>query len=107
MKEIIDERYPPAQWNIYGCQASDGDNWMSDNPAAADALVNKILPISQYFAYVEIDQRGGKDSGLWAYYEKVAEQFDHFVMRVITDVSDIWPVFTGLFSKRERQNDAD
>jgi hypothetical protein len=107
MKQIIDERYPPTQWNIYGCQASDGDNWTSDNPVVSEILTSKILPISQYFAYVEIDKNGGKDSGLWSYYEKIATQFDNFAMRVITDVSDIWPVFTGLFSKRERQTDAD
>ncbi len=107
MKEIIDERYSPSQWNIYGCQASDGDNYPHDNPVTVDMLTNKILPISQYFAYVEIDRNGGKDSGLWAYYEKIAEEFDNFAMRVITDVSDIWPVFTGLWSKRERQANAD
>ena len=31
MEEIIRARYPSDQWNIYGAQASDGDNWHHDS----------------------------------------------------------------------------
>lgn len=99
MEEIIKERYPREQWNVYGCQASDGDNWPSDNPAAQDMLANHILPLCQYFAYVEIDQRGS-DSDLWPYYENVKASRNNFDMTVITDPADIYPVFRGLFEKR-------
>ena len=30
MEEIIRARYSPSEWNIYGAQASDGDNWHHD-----------------------------------------------------------------------------
>ncbi len=33
MNEIIEARYPLGEWNIYGAQASDGDNWADDSPA--------------------------------------------------------------------------
>ncbi|MCQ9427626.1 YeaH/YhbH family protein, partial [Pseudomonas sp. LJDD11] len=32
MQEIMAERYPSNEWNIYAAQASDGDNWNDDSP---------------------------------------------------------------------------
>lgn len=32
MNDVVEERYDPAQWNIYAAQASDGDNWADDSP---------------------------------------------------------------------------
>ncbi len=102
MKDIIDLRYPPSEWNIFGCQCSDGDNWGEDTGNVTHMLEQQILPIVQYYAYCEIDKNGGKDSDIWAYYEKIKETTDNFEMAVVTDVSEIYPVFRGLFEKRER-----
>lgn len=101
-KKIIDERYPPSEWNIFGCQASDGDNWGEDSDHAKSLLLNQILPIAQYYAYIEIDKRGGKDSDIWPYYEAVKKATTNFEMAVVSDVTEIYPVFRGLFEKRER-----
>jgi uncharacterized sporulation protein YeaH/YhbH (DUF444 family) len=30
MQRLIEARYPPAEWNIYAAQASDGDNYAGD-----------------------------------------------------------------------------
>jgi uncharacterized sporulation protein YeaH/YhbH (DUF444 family) len=30
MQQIIEQRYSPLEWNIYGAQASDGDNYSHD-----------------------------------------------------------------------------
>ena len=38
MKEVIDARYSPNEWNIYGAQASDGDNWNDDSPICRKLL---------------------------------------------------------------------
>ena len=57
MTEIIDDRYSPNEWNIYGAQASDGDNWNDDSPTCSKLLREKLLPMVQYFAYVEITKR--------------------------------------------------
>jgi len=102
MKDIIDQRYPPSEWNIFGCQCSDGDNWGEDTGNVTHMLTQQILPIVQYYAYCEIDKSGGMDSDIWAYYEKVKESANNFEMAVVTDVSEIYPVFRGLFEKRER-----
>lgn len=101
MKEIAQARYPKSQWNIFGCQASDGDNWPDDCVKSTELMSNNILPLVQYFAYVEIDRRGGKDSTLWPFYKGLKGNHKNFEMTVISDVSEIYPVFRGLFEKRE------
>ncbi len=58
MQRVIDERYSPDSWNIYAAQASDGDNTASDNDKTASLLINGILPVCQYYAYLEV----GRDS---------------------------------------------
>jgi hypothetical protein len=95
MQVIIDERYPPSRWNVYGCQASDGDNFAHDLPVAHDAMVHTILPLVQYFAYVEVDAQ--TDSQLWPVYEAVRAISPKLAMARITAAADIYPVFRGLF----------
>ena len=100
MKEVIDARYSPNEWNIYGAQASDGDNWNDDSPICRKLLEEDLLPLVQYFAYVEITKRNHQ--ALWREYQLVAERFpETFAQRQIMDVSDIFPVFHDLFQKRE------
>lgn len=101
MRQIIDERYSPEHWNIFGCQASDGDNWGEDTHETVDILTKSVLSVCQYYAYVEIDRSGGKDSDLWPHYERVQNSHNNFQMAVISDVTEIYPVFRGLFEKKE------
>jgi uncharacterized sporulation protein YeaH/YhbH (DUF444 family) len=97
---VIDARYSPNEWNIYGAQASDGDNWNDDSPICRKLLEEDLLPLVQYFAYVEITKRNHQ--ALWREYQQVAERFpETFAQRQIMDVSDIFPVFHDLFQKRE------
>lgn len=97
--KIILERYPADNWNIYVAQASDGDNWADDSPLCKDLLVKKILPLIQYYAYVEITPRDHQ--ALWRAYEELVELFpDQFAMRQIVSVGDIYPVFRELFEKK-------
>lgn len=98
MKEIVAERYPTSRWNIYGCQASDGDNYMEDLPVAFDLLAEEVMPLVQYFAYIEVDRQ--MDSQLWPVYLKAGELYPNFAMARIADAGDIYPVFRGLFEPR-------
>ena len=98
MCDIINQRYDDS-WNIYGCQASDGDNWPEDTEAAKEVLETSLLRKVQYFAYVEIDQYGGRDSDLWATYDEIKTRNENFDMTIINDAADIYPVFRRLFEK--------
>ncbi len=97
MHEIITERYPTSQWNIYAAQASDGDNWEGDSPACREILVNKIMPCLQYYAYVEITAY--EHQSLWREYEKVQEVYGNFAIQDIAGLTSIYPVFRELFKK--------
>ena len=100
MQEVIEARYSPNEWNIYGAQASDGDNWNDDSPRCRQLLEEELLPMVQYFAYVEITKRNHQ--ALWREYEHVAERFpESFAQRQIMEVGDIFPVFHDLFQKRD------
>lgn len=101
-RDIIDDRFPPSRWNIYACQCSDGDNWTADCPSAKTSLESKILPLAQYFAYVEIipKELGQRVGELWPHYEQIKAGHKNFDMASIRDVADIYPVFRGLFEKR-------
>lgn len=99
MQEVMHARYPTSEWNIYGAQASDGDNWNDDSSVCYDLLTNEIIPYLQHYAYVEITPR--EHQALWHEYESVRAQFpDSFAMQQIIDVKDIYPVFRELFQRR-------
>jgi uncharacterized protein len=100
MDEIIKARYPASEWNIYGAQASDGDNWHQDSSKCAELLVEKLLPVSRYFAYVQVAE---ENQNLWEEYEKVKETQTNFAMQKIASPTDIYPVFRELFKKAGTQ----
>ncbi|MGY3928226.1 YeaH/YhbH family protein [Aeromonas simiae] len=98
MSEIMSERYPANQWNIYAAQASDGDNWADDSPLCKELLIKEIMPWVRYYSYIEITTRAHQT--LWHEYESVASQFPHFAMEHIRKLDDIYPVFRELFKKQ-------
>ncbi|MGM9516280.1 YeaH/YhbH family protein [Roseateles sp. DB2] len=96
MEQIIRERYSPTEWNIYGAQASDGDNWHHDSGRCRELLTDKILPLCRYFAYVQVAEA---EQNLWEEYAKLADEVPQFAMRKAVEVSQIYPVFRDLFKK--------
>jgi uncharacterized sporulation protein YeaH/YhbH (DUF444 family) len=103
MARIVHDRFPANQWNIYAAQASDGDNLPMDNPNTLNLLRNAILPLCQYYAYLEVgharDDGGGEASSLWRAYETVVASDERMAMRKVSHRRDIYPVFWELFAK--------
>ncbi|MFM2481119.1 YeaH/YhbH family protein [Celerinatantimonas sp. YJH-8] len=98
MQEIIDERYPVNQWNIYAAQASDGDNWADDSPTCRQLLDKNILPAIRNFFYIEITARAHQT--LWREYEELAQVHSNFALQHIRKPEDIYPVFREFFRKQ-------
>ncbi len=96
MEEIARARYPTSEWNIYGAQASDGDNWHHDSGRCRELLADKILPLCRYFAYVQVAE---EEQNLWDEYAQLAAENRAFAMRKVTEASQIYPVFRDLFKK--------
>jgi uncharacterized sporulation protein YeaH/YhbH (DUF444 family) len=96
MEEIIRARYSPSEWNIYGAQASDGDNWHHDSGRCRELLDEKLLPLCRYYAYVQVAE---EEQNLWEEYTQLLGVHRHFAMRKATEVAQIYPVFRDLFRK--------
>ena len=110
MIRIVRERYPRDNWNIYAAQASDGDNSSRDGDKTAALLRDGILPLCQYFAYLEVgpeSERGSvgfvsRKTELWRTYELVSDQATPFTMRKVNHRADIYPVFRELFERKSQ-----
>jgi uncharacterized sporulation protein YeaH/YhbH (DUF444 family) len=108
MLAVVSARYRPSDWNIYVAQASDGDNFSSDNQKATGLMKDAILPLSQYVAYLEVGREegaipfgvAGRESDLWRAYEPIAAAERRFVMRKVHHRREIYPVFRELFRRR-------
>ncbi len=105
MRQIIAARFDPAEWNIYAAQASDGDNSYSDGSTTGQLLRHEILPLCQYFAYIEVDEESGDSSvsrsPLWQLYDSIRAEALPLSMRKVCRKNEIFPVFHDLFQKRE------
>jgi uncharacterized sporulation protein YeaH/YhbH (DUF444 family) len=112
MIKIIKARYPVSEWNIYGAQASDGDNTHSDNAVCSERL-NVILPWVQYFTYIEV----GRDeqqfpngfvhrpTEVWDLMESMLKTFPNkLAIRRVGNRNEIVDVFRSLFKKRQESS---
>jgi uncharacterized sporulation protein YeaH/YhbH (DUF444 family) len=108
MQRIVADRFPPADWNIYAAQASDGDNAAGDSQRTGQLLVEHILPACQYYAYIEVGRDGDQGipgfprgaTDLWRTYEALAAAGAPLAMKKVRHRQDIFPVFRELFAKR-------
>jgi uncharacterized sporulation protein YeaH/YhbH (DUF444 family) len=102
MLKVVRERYSPSDWNIYAAQASDGDNFHDDMPRCLELLDKEILPLCQYFAYIETAHgerfNDTVETPVWHGYTEVARRRRNFAMRRVAAPEDIFPVFHDLFS---------
>jgi uncharacterized sporulation protein YeaH/YhbH (DUF444 family) len=108
MHDIVRTRFRPADWNIYAAQASDGDNSYADGELTGRLLTDMILPVTQFFAYLEVGQENGlsyemPNSALWTLYEGLRANGAPLSMRKVNERSEIFPVFHDLFQRRGPQ----
>jgi uncharacterized protein len=111
MSDIVRSRFRPSDWNIYAAQASDGDNSIADSALTGRLLTDNILPVSQFFAYLEVGEANGStfempDSSLWTLYQRLRADGAPLSMRKVNERSQIFPVFHELFQRRRNQEKA-
>ena len=108
MIKVVGARYSPDSWNIYAAQASDGDNTASDNDRTAALLTGTLLPMCQYYAYLEVGRDAEhfppgfirRDSDLWQAYAMLIKNGAPMAMRKVGHRRDIYPVFRELFARK-------
>ena len=105
MEEIIRARYSSDVWNVYGAQASDGDNHHHDSSLCRTLLRDKVLPLCRYFAYLQVAEQ---EQDLWDEYLSLMDDLIEasvpqlFAMRKATSTDQIYPVFRDLFKSQAR-----
>jgi uncharacterized sporulation protein YeaH/YhbH (DUF444 family) len=113
--QIIRKRYDPSQTNLYICQASDGDNFDSDNKNCIEIINSKLMPMVQHFMYLEIRRNSDFSNGLlgmaasarwslWGAYQDVENNNPYFDMEIVTEEHHIIPTFRKVFKKRGDEN---
>ena len=110
MMRIATARYSRDEWNIYGAQASDGDNSSSDSDKTASLLEQGVLPLCQYFAYLEVGHEQEmahmgflpRQTELWRTYDVVRQKDLGLAMCKVRHRNEIYPVFRDLFERKER-----
>ena len=102
--EIIKERFPPADWNIYPFHFSDGDNYYSDNEEAV-RLADELISTCNLFGYGEIGEEGAsgyrRSSGaLLSIFNDRLKNNERFVGVRIDDKEDVYPALKQFFGLR-------
>lgn len=93
--EIIDRRYPPADYNIYPFHFTDGDNLPSDNEACLEA-VQKLLPQVNLLGYGEIVNPYYRTSTLMNVLRRIKD--DRLVTVAVKDKSEVYQALRQFFA---------
>jgi sporulation protein YhbH len=101
--EIIDQRYPPADYNIYPFHFSDGDNLPSDNEACLGA-VRMLLKRVNLLGYGEIVNPYYRTSTLMSTLKRLKDE--HLVAVEVKDKSDVYQALRQFFSARSGSGSA-
>jgi sporulation protein YhbH len=71
-EQMINQDYPPSDWNIYPFHFSDGDNWSTeDTKVCIDLMKNSLLAKVNAFCYGQVDSRYGSGQ----FYKDLMEAF--------------------------------
>ena len=71
-ESIINQDYPPSDWNIYPFHFSDGDNWSNeDTKLCIDQLKGSLLAKVNAFCYGQVDSRYGSGQ----FYKDLSDAF--------------------------------
>jgi uncharacterized protein len=102
--DIIGERFPARDWNLYPFHFSDGDNYYSDNEDAVK-LADKMIETCNLFGYGEIGEEGmptfRRSSGaLLSIFNDRLKNKERFIGVRIDDKEEVYPALKQFFGKR-------
>lgn len=104
-REILDERYDPAQYNCYLFYATDGHNFSEDRAAATEA-VRRLLPEMNFAGYAEVSQQAHRhmDTEVAAIWQRLAADDFPVGSYTLTSDSDIWPAIKAFFTDQAERS---
>ncbi len=82
---LIDEQYPPDEWNIYPFHFSDGDNWGGGDTDRCLKLLNEhLLPKSNIFCYGQVESYYGSGEFLHELRKRYGPEHESVILSQIT-----------------------
>lgn len=106
IEQIIEQRYDPAQHNIYLFYASDGENYADDHTPAMASL-ERLASVSNYIGYIETTRIPGKviDSETGAMIEELSDQQLPVAGYPLHEAEDVWDAIRAFFQHQlQEQN---
>jgi uncharacterized protein len=99
VREIIDERFSPSQYNVYLFYASDGENFPSDQPQAMSAL-QELAVDCNYAGFLEVAPLAGTlpDSEIGKLFMDLARRDGKVGAFRVNGTDDIWNAVRHFFS---------
>jgi uncharacterized sporulation protein YeaH/YhbH (DUF444 family) len=99
VRQIIDERYSPSQYNIYLFYASDGENFPSDQPQAQVALED-VSGDCNYCGFLEVAPLAGAapDSEIGRLFVDLSRDDDSVGAYRVSGTDDIWNAVRHFFT---------
>lgn len=100
VREVIDARFSPSQYNIYLFYASDGENFPSDQPQALAALEDLVSDCN-YAGFLEVAPLAGSepDSEIGKLFMQLAREVATVDAFRANGTDDIWSAVRHFFSK--------
>ncbi|MEE8184715.1 MAG: DUF444 family protein [Acidobacteriota bacterium] len=81
--KLIQEEFPPEEWNIYAFHFSDGDNWsQGDTDECVEILKQRLLPQVNLFGYGQVESPYGTGQFLNDLKESFPETENMVVSRI-------------------------
>ena len=88
--ELIDRQFSPEEWNIYGFQFSDGDNWGEDNEASLQILRERMIPHLNLFCYGQVESPYGSGEYLRSLENAFGSEHETVVLSEIENKEGIY-----------------
>jgi uncharacterized sporulation protein YeaH/YhbH (DUF444 family) len=87
---MIDELYPPDEWNIYVFHFSDGDNWSRDDThECIEILEEAFLPAINLFCYGQVESPYGSGQFYYDLEDNLGKE-DNLILSKIPDKDAIY-----------------
>jgi uncharacterized sporulation protein YeaH/YhbH (DUF444 family) len=97
--KLIDQNFPPSEWNLYCFQFSDGDNWGEDNEQAFQVLGEKLLPHVNLFSYGQVESPYGSGEFLGHLEGRFGDRYESLVVAEIEDKDAIFDAIKTFLGK--------
>ena len=97
-QRLVDEQFPPSEWNVYCFHFSDGDNWGEDNESCLATLKDNLLPKCNLFCYGQVESPYGSGEFIHELEEGIGDR-ENLVLSEIPDKDGIYDSIKNFLGK--------